>query len=120
MEKIFVTKDSGKRVDFKSGMKRDTQEGKPRFDLCNPLNCPKDSNLYYRWAMLMGRGCTKYGERNWEKANSKEELERFKASASRHFQQWLNNYDKEEDHAAAVLFNIQAYEWLKKKIRNNE
>ena len=67
--------------------------------------------------MLMARGERKYGERNWEKANSEEELLRFKASANRHFEQWLNGYDTEEDHAAAILFNIQAYERLKEKLK---
>lgn len=112
----FVTKDSGKRQEYASGMKRDLQDGKPCFDLCNPLDCPKDANMYYRWAMLMERGKVKYGYRNWEKADSEEELVRFKQSAARHFQQWLNNWDSEEDHAAAVFFNVQAYEWLKDKL----
>jgi len=30
---VWITKDSGKREQFTSGMVRDTQEGKPRFDL---------------------------------------------------------------------------------------
>ena len=30
---VFLTKDSGKRKDFESGMRRDTQENKPRYDL---------------------------------------------------------------------------------------
>jgi hypothetical protein len=29
----YTTKDSGKREEYKSGMRRDTQEGKPRYDL---------------------------------------------------------------------------------------
>lgn len=33
METAFVTKDSGKREEFASGMIRDTQEGKLRYDL---------------------------------------------------------------------------------------
>lgn len=69
----FITKDSGKRQDFDSGMRRDIQEGKPRYDLCY-------LPMFTRWAELMDRGAEKYGERNWEKANSKEELERFKSS----------------------------------------
>lgn len=116
----FVTKDSGKRQEYSSGMKRDLQDGKPMFDLCNPLGCPKEANMYYRWAMLMERGMTKYGYRNWELANSKDELIRFKQSAARHFQQWLNGWDSEEDHAAAVFFNIQAFEWLRNKLENTK
>lgn len=112
----FETKDSGKREEYNSGMVRDTQEGKPMYDLCVPLDCPKEASMYYRWAMLMARGMAKYGYRNWEKANSEAELQRFKASAFRHMMQWFNEWDTSEDHAAAVFFNIQAYEWLKNKL----
>lgn len=109
MAKDFVTKDSGKRQEYQSGMKRDIQEGKPRFDLCY-------MPMFERWAALMTRGMEKYGENNWKKANSLEELNRFRASAMRHFMQWFNNVDQTEDHAAAVLFNISAVEYLKDKI----
>ena len=100
-------------------MRRDLQDGKPRFDLITPLNCSKDSSMLYRWAMLMERGMSKYGSRNWELANSEEELLRFKQSAIRHFMQWMNDWDSEEDHAAAVFYNIQAFEWLNNKLKNN-
>lgn len=116
MKKSFETKDSGKREEYGSGMVRDLQNGKPRFDLITPLTCSKDSSMLYRWAMLMERGMSKYGYRNWERANSEEELLRFKQSALRHMMQWMNDWDTEEDHAAAVMFNIQAYEWLKEKL----
>ncbi len=106
----FVTKDSGDRVEFDSGMKRDTQVGKPRYDLC-------DKGMYKRWAELMGRGADKYGENNWRKANSKSELERFKASAERHLISWLNG-EEDEDHGAAVIFNIAAHEATKLKLKN--
>ena len=36
--KKFETKDSGQRQEYKSGMKRDLQDGKPRFDLLTPHN----------------------------------------------------------------------------------
>lgn len=115
-KKDYKTLDSGKRQEYASGMKRDLQDGKPCFELCTPLNCSKEDSLLYQWAMLMERGKSKYGLRNWEKANSQEELERFKASAARHFQQWLNDWDSEECHAAAICFNVQAYMWLKSKL----
>lgn len=116
MAKQFVTKDSGKRQNYKSGMRRDLQEGKPRFDLIVPLTEKYDETLIHRWAMLLERGMVKYGYRNWEKADSEEELIRFKSSAMRHFMQWFSN-EEDEDHAAAVLFNINAAEYLKNKMR---
>jgi len=112
----YKTKDSGKRQNYDSGMRRDLQDGKPRFDLVIPADQKYDESLLYRWAMLMERGMTKYGYRNWEKANSKEELLRFKQSAFRHFIQWFQG-EQDEDHAAAILFNINAFEWLNKKLK---
>lgn len=111
MVKKFVTKDSGKRMEYKSGMRRDTQEGKPRYDLCY-------IPMLTRWAGLMERGAVKYGERNWEEAEGKEELIRFKASAFRHFIQWLEEVDDEEDHGAAIFFNVAAVEYLKERMKD--
>jgi hypothetical protein len=112
----FVTKDSGKRQNYKSGMRRDLQDGKPDFYLCIAKDMPYNDQLLTRWAALMERGATKYGRRNWEKANSVEELERFKSSAFRHFMQWLNG-ELDEDHAGAVLFNINAAEFVKWRMK---
>lgn len=109
----YITKDSGSRKEYDSGMRRDIQDGKPRYDLISPLGCKEP--MMKRWAQLMERGATKYGERNWELANSDEELTRFKASAFRHFMQWFYG-DIDEDHASAVFFNIQAAEFLKEKL----
>lgn len=110
----YITKDSGQRQNYASGMRRDVQEGKPRYDLIIPLGMK--NHLLKRWAELMERGMSKYGYRNWEKANSEEEMIRFKASAWRHFVQWSDG-EMDEDHAAAVLFNINAYEMLKEKLQ---
>jgi len=104
----FITKDSGKRQDYASGMRRDTQENKPRYDL---IYMP----MLKRLAELHGRGVVKYGERNFENADSVQEYERFKQSALRHMFQWFNG-DLDEDHASAVLFNINAAEMVKDKI----
>jgi hypothetical protein len=103
----YETKDSGERAQFASGMQRDTQAGKPRFDLILPEGIPYEAQLLTRFAALMERGAAKYTERNWEKANSKEEVDRMKASGLRHFMQWYHG-EVDEDHAAAVLFNIMA------------
>lgn len=117
--KEFITKDSGKRQDYASGMRRDLQEGKPRFDLIVPQSIPYTETMLYRWAMLMERGMVKYGYRNWELANSEEELIRYYSSAFRHFMQWMSG-EEDEDHAAAVMFNIQAAEYVKWRIENEK
>lgn len=110
----YATKDSGKRQNYDSGMRRDVQEGKPDFYLCI-TDQPYSDQMLTRWAELMERGAVKYGRRNWQLADSEEELDRFKASAFRHFMQWVTGED-DEDHAAAVFFNINAAEYVKSKI----
>lgn len=110
----YETKDSGKRQEFNTGMVRDTQEGKPRYDLIIPINCKEP--LIKRWAELMARGAIKYSARNWEKASTVEELERFKSSAWRHFVQYMMGED-DEDHCAAICFNLQGIEYVKERLR---
>jgi hypothetical protein len=104
----FITKDSGQRQEFETGMKRDVQTGKPRYDLI-------DRAFLKRWAELMSRGAEKYGENNWRKASTPEELSRFEASATRHLFQWLDG-DRTEDHAAAVAFNLAGAEMVRAKL----
>lgn len=110
----FVVKDSGKRQEFSSGMVRDTQEGKPEYDRVF------DGVLIDRLAAHLTKGAAKYpdnedGTPNWTLANSTAELKRFKKSATRHFRQWLRG-DQDEDHFAAVTFNMNSYETTLAKI----
>ena len=104
----FVTLDSGERVDFPSGMRRDTDQGKPRYDLI-PLP------MLTRLAELYARGAEKYGDSNWTLADTQAEVDRFKASAFRHFIQFLNG-ERDEDHASATVFNVFAAETIAAKL----
>lgn len=108
----FITKDSGQRVEFSTGMKRDVQTDKPRYDL---IWTPGLRRL----AQLMGRGSEKYGDRNWEKARTQEELDRFKASAFRHFMQWFAE-ERDEDHMAGCIFNLFGAEYVQERIKQSE
>ncbi len=94
-EKTFITKDSGQREEFESGMVRDTQDDKPRFDLIPPLALKRVAELY-------GRGAVKYTPFNWAKGSP---FSRFYASAFRHLMQYAMG-DKSEDHLSAVCFNV--------------
>lgn len=111
----FITKDSGKRAVFEGGMVRDTNEGKARFDLLRPHGVPYKHQLLTRFAELMGRGAEKYDARNWELATGQTELDRFQESAERHFNQWMSG-ELDEDHAAAVMFNLLGAETVKYKM----
>ena len=113
----FTVKDSGQRQEYDSGMVRDLQDGKPRFDLMWPEGMPFDEQFMTRIASHLTKGIAKYGERNWEKADSEEELARFKASALRHIHQWFCG-DTDEDHASAVFYNMLAAITTEYKLRS--
>lgn len=116
---VWTTKDSGHRAEFASGMVRDTQDGKARFDLLLAAGVPYEAQFLTRCAELMARGADKYADRNWEQANSAEELGRMMASALRHVMQWAAG-DRSEDHAAAAVFNLMAYEMTLWKMEQEE
>src|SRR5690349_11712680 len=96
-------------------MVRDTENGKARFDLLLPLGIPYAEQMLTRDAQLMARGAEKYEARNWEKANGEAELARYRSSALRHLMQWIAG-ERDEDHAAAVRFNIMAGEAVAYKL----
>lgn len=102
----FGIKDSGKRKEFDSGMVRDVTDDKVKWHLLG------DGPMLERWAEHLTRGAQKYTDRNWMKANGEEEASRFMESAWRHFMQWTNG-NTDEDHAAAVFFNINGYEYVR-------
>jgi hypothetical protein len=104
----FVVKDSGARQQFSGGMVRDVEVGKTDYTLV------LDGPMFDRWAVHLTKGATKYEARNWMKAEGEVERERFKRSALRHFLQWFRG-ETDEDHAAAVLFNINGAEYVKEK-----
>ena len=120
MSAEFQVKDSGKRQEFDSGMVRDTEEGKVNYTRIF------DGVMADRWATHLTLAEPKYpdvevGVPNWTLAKTEEERERFRVSAARHFRQWLAG-ETDEDHAAALIFNIDGAEttarviaWLKEQ-----
>lgn len=104
----FIIKDSGKRDEFAGGMVRDTTEGKINYALT------ADGPMLKRWAQHLTTGAKKYAVRNWMKAEGKEEYNRAKESAFRHFMQWYYD-ERDEDHASAVIFNINEAEYVREK-----
>lgn len=105
----FVIKDSGKRQQFESGMQRDVSTDKILWHLV------ASGPLLRRWAEHLTAGAKKYDADNWMKARGHEEMARFRESAFRHFMQWYNG-DRDEDHAAAVFFNINGAEYVRDQI----
>lgn len=90
----FLTKDSGARETWATGSRRDTREGKGRYDLLPPA-------AILRLAQLYQRGAAKYGDRNWEKGQP---ISRFVDSGLRHLFAYLGGA-RDEDHLAAAAWN---------------
>jgi hypothetical protein len=110
----FTVKDSGKREHFTSGMVRDTTSGKTNY--LKVLDGP----MLERWAVHLTKGALKYpdikiGVANWTLADGEGEYQRAKESALRHMLQYLHG-DRDEDHAAAVFFNLNLAEYVRERL----
>jgi hypothetical protein len=105
----FTVKDSGQRSEFTTGMVRDVNDGKIKYDLVF------DGPLMERYAAHMTAGAMKYQPRNWMKAATQEEFERFRESAIRHFFQYIRG-DEDEDHFAATVFNLNGMAYVKERM----
>lgn len=119
----YETKDSGQHDEFSSGMLREPDTGRSRFDVLVSETVPLDEQLLTRCAAPMEGGAQKYSCRNWEKADPAAELERMKASLFGHFMQWLTG-ETDEDHAAAVALNLLAVKTtayrIEQRVKNGE
>lgn len=93
----YTIKDSGKREEFQTGARRDTRDGKGRFDLLSPV-------ANRRKAVHFQKGAEKYGDRNWEQGMP---LGRLLDSALRHLNSYLEGKD-DEDHLVAAGWNLDA------------
>ena len=105
----FLTKDSGQREDFPTGSKRDTREGKGRYDLLSPY-------AIKRLAQVYERGSVKYGDNNWRLGQP---LSRFLDSALRHTFQVLDGR-VDEDHAGQAVWNLMAFIETQYRIETGE
>lgn len=94
LKKFEKVQDSGARESYDTGMVRDTQEEKTRYDLISHLALKRLADHY-------ANGAKKYKERNWEKGGP---VSRFYASMFRHLMAWRNG-EKDEDHLAALAWN---------------
>lgn len=99
-------KDSGKRQEFGTGSRRDTREGKGRFDLL-PMRA------LTRLARHFEAGAMKYGERNWEKGQP---LSRYLDSATRHACKYIEG-QRDEDHLIAAAWNLMCAADTEERIR---
>ena len=101
-----AVKDSGVRQNFDTGSRRDSRDGKGRYDLL-PVYALK------RLARHFENGAKKYTERNWERGQP---LSRYLDSAIRHAFEFLGG-SRDEDHAAAAAWNILCMIETEQRIR---
>lgn len=112
----FITKDSGRRAQHSDGVVRDTDQGKTKFTLMFPEGVPMDQQLIVRIAELYTRGGEKYGDRNWENSKSADTLKHHTDALWRHFMNFFFNVQDSEDHAAAIVWNINAVELCRRNL----
>lgn len=92
---LSSVKTSGEKHDFGTGAVRDSQDGKPRYDLIDP-------GFLLRLAERMRAGAEHYGLHNWTKGIPSTW---YMASLLRHVEQYRAG-DRSEDHLAAAAFNL--------------
>lgn len=96
----FVVKDSGARTQFTTGAVRDAQDGKGFFH-CIPFIAIE------ALAKLYEAGAKKYAKDNWKKGIP---LSRFIDAIFRHAFKLSEGW-RDEDHAAAVMWNAAGFIW---------
>jgi hypothetical protein len=116
----YVTKDSGEKAVHSDGVQRDTQKGKRLFSLMFPKGVPMAQQLIVRVADLYTRGAEKYGDRNWENSKSADTLAHHEDALWRHFMNFYFNVQDGEDHAAAIVWNINAVELTRRNLQGSE
>jgi len=107
----FDVKDSGQRTEFAGGMVRDSAE---KTDYLLALDGP----MFKRWAEHLTKGAKKYSARNWMKANSQAEIDHAMKALGHHFLQYIEG-ETDEDHAAAIFFNINLIEYVKGRMKDD-
>jgi hypothetical protein len=113
----FEVKDSGAKAKYEDGMQRDTSAGKPQFPLMFPKGVPYEEQLMTRVAMHYHQGGVKYGARNWEKSSTEDSLAHHEDALMRHVVKFLLGVDDGEDHAAAVVWNVNAVDLTRRNIK---
>ncbi len=105
----FQIKDSGDRIQFESGMVRDTEDDK--VDYTYMLAGP----MLDRYCVHLEKGAVKYGKENWLLADDQAALDRYERSLFRHVIQYLRG-DRSEDHASAIIFNVNGAEYVRDRL----
>lgn len=117
MSNDYEVKDSGKKSEYEDGMRRDSTDGKPQPSLMFPRNVDYKDQLLTRVAMQYYQGGLKYGPRNWEKSCSEESLAHHEDALLRHVFKYICDEQDGEDHAAAIVWNVNAVELTRRNLK---
>ena len=104
-----MIKTSGEKQEFSTGAHRDTQDGKGKPSLIPAI-------ALRRLAVHYEEGAKLHGENNWKKGMP---LARFLDSAFRHILDCIEGKE-DEDHVAAVLWNMCGFIWTQDAIRRGK
>lgn len=113
----FVTRQEGEEAVHSDGVRRDTDQDKTLFTLLFPKGVPMDEQLIVRVAELYTRGGKLHGLRNWENSRAEDTLEHHTEALWRHFMKFFFDVQDGEDHAAAVVWNVNAVDLTRRNIR---
>ena len=102
-------KDGGDREKYATGMVREPNGGRGRFELISPIALKKLA-IHYE------NGCIKYPDRNWEKGGK---LSRHFCSAMRHLTDLLEG-DRTEDHISAAAWHCFAMQHVVEMIKRGK
>ena len=91
----YAVKDSGNHTTFETGAKRDSRDGKGRYDLISPI-------FLKEIALVLEAGALKYKVRNWEAGIP---IARSFDSCIRHLYQHLEG-QRDEKHLAHAACNL--------------
>jgi hypothetical protein len=94
---------------YESGVIRGDNTGKTDYTLA------LDGPLFERWAKLLTENVESKGKRNWMNASTQEDYDRFRESFLRHALSVMRG-DQDEDHAAAVVFNLNGILYTESKL----
>lgn len=103
--------DSGARDVAPNGFTREPDNGRRDmtwlFEIDGLELVPRE--LFERMARHYAAGAAKYSADNWRGGTRPEDLARYRRSLVRHLFAWMRR-ESDEDHAAAVIWNIITYE----------
>jgi hypothetical protein len=117
-EEVGVYEDGDDMAKFEGGGVRSSDAGKPRFDLLFVSDLSYEEQILTRAAVGMAEGAVLYGDKNHEKMNTQDALDRCKGSLVRHVMQYVNG-ETDEDHLSRIVTNCVMLSGIEKRVKDD-